>query len=195
MLKLCCFLSLAILFILTSFVYADEIAPQISNVTVTSVTDETAVIEWLTDEPGDSIIQYDTASRGWGGYAFNEYDIKMDTKHKVTVTGLSSDTLYYFKVSSTDLAGNDYATSVSDMNPSFEYTFITLSPNDFDNDGDGFTENQGDCNDDNAHINPGAEEICGDGIDQDCSSTDLDCSGSGGGGSGGGGCFVHTLVF
>ena len=190
MLKLCCFLSLAILFILTSFVYADEIAPQISNVIVTSVTDETAVIEWLTDEPGDSIIQYDTISRGWGGYAFNEYDAKMDTIHEITIKGLSPETKCYFRVSSTDLDGNDHATSDSDMNPSQEYTFITLSSNDFDNDGDGFTENQGDCNDDNTNINPEAEEICGDGIDQDCNGTDLDC-----GGSGGGGCFVHTLIF
>ena len=99
MLKLCCFSSMVILIILTSFVYADEIAPQISNVTVTSVTDETALIEWLTDEPGDSIIQYDIESRGWGGYAFNEYDIEMNTIHKVTIRGLNSETLYYFSIS------------------------------------------------------------------------------------------------
>ena len=120
----------------------------------------------------------------------NEYDEKMDTIHEITIRGLKPDTLYFFRVSSTDLAGNDHATSNSDLNPSQEYTFITLSPNDFDNDGDGFTENQGDCNDDNTNINPGAEEICGDGIDQDCNSVDLDC-----GGNGGGGCFIHTLVF
>ncbi len=33
----------------------------------------------------------------------------------------------------------------------------------------------GDCNDSNGAIYPGAEEICGDGIDQDCSGGDLDC--------------------
>ena len=37
-----------------------------------------------------------------------------------------------------------------------------------DYDGDGYTENQGDCNDTVAAINPGATEISGDGIDQDC---------------------------
>ena len=41
-----------------------------------------------------------------------------------------------------------------------------------DNDGDGYTENQGDCNDTVAAINPGATEISGDGIDQDCSGDD-----------------------
>jgi hypothetical protein len=46
---------------------------------------------------------------------------------------------------------------------------------DLDNDGDGFTEAQGDCNDNDATIYPGAEEICDDGIDQDCNGSDLSC--------------------
>jgi len=49
------------------------------------------------------------------------------------------------------------------------------SDRNLDNDGDGFTENQGDCKDENAEINPGATEICGDHIDQDCNGTDLAC--------------------
>ncbi|MBI5550264.1 MAG: putative metal-binding motif-containing protein [Desulfobacterales bacterium] len=49
------------------------------------------------------------------------------------------------------------------------------NPNDVDNDGDGVTENQGDCNDGNAAILPGANDICGDGIDQDCSGADTIC--------------------
>jgi Protein of unknown function (DUF1566)/Putative metal-binding motif len=51
-----------------------------------------------------------------------------------------------------------------------------LSPLDIDNDGDGITENQGDCNDTDAAINPNAPEICGDGIDQDCSGGDMRCA-------------------
>ncbi len=35
-----------------------------------------------------------------------------------------------------------------------------------DDDGDGYTENQGDCNDSDNTIDPGAAEVCGDGIDQ-----------------------------
>ena len=39
-----------------------------------------------------------------------------------------------------------------------------------------FTALTGDCNDGNANINPSKTEICGDGIDQDCSGADLSCS-------------------
>ncbi len=38
-----------------------------------------------------------------------------------------------------------------------------------DDDGDGYTTEQGDCDDTDAAINPAAEEVCGDGVDRDCS--------------------------
>ncbi len=44
-----------------------------------------------------------------------------------------------------------------------------------DDDGDGYSENDGDCNDDDASIHPGATDICGDGIDQDCIGGDETC--------------------
>ena len=43
---------------------------------------------------------------------------------------------------------------------------------DVDEDGDGWTDLAGDCNDNNASIYPGALEVAGDGVDQDCDGED-----------------------
>ncbi|HBB40881.1 MAG TPA: hypothetical protein DC005_05495, partial [Proteobacteria bacterium] len=66
--------------------------------------------------------------------------------------------------------------TVSDNSPlsidAVEQRLVTLTvaapdPNDVDDDGDGFTENQGDCDDSNANRFPGNPELC-DGVDNDC---------------------------
>jgi len=50
----------------------------------------------------------------------------------------------------------------------------------FDDDGDGWTDKCGDCDDDDASVYPGAEELC-DGLDHDCNGTvdDADLDGDG----------------
>ncbi len=54
--------------------------------------------------------------------------------------------------------------------------FVAAVEPDVDNDGDGFTDNDGDCNDFNNAIYPGAVDTCGDGIDQNCDGIDPKCT-------------------
>lgn len=45
-----------------------------------------------------------------------------------------------------------------------------------DQDNDGYTPAEGDCDDGDASVHPYAEDICEDGIDQDCSGSDERCN-------------------
>jgi hypothetical protein len=89
----------------------DTTAPIISNVQVTSITQTAATISWTTNEPADSQVQFDSASRLWGSYPWGENDTSLVTSHSITLTGLEPDTTYYFMVGSTDGFGNGPTTS------------------------------------------------------------------------------------
>ncbi len=58
-------------------------------------------------------------------------------------------------------------TDTSGLTTSANYFFTVISGNAIDNDGDGYTEDQGDCNDGDASVNPIATEYC-NGRDDNC---------------------------
>ena len=60
-----------------------------------------------------------------------------------------------------------YATRESGVTGYDTLTVTVLDPADVDHDGDGVTPNQGDCDDADGDVFPGAAEVC-DGFDQDC---------------------------
>ena len=105
----------------------DFSAPQVSSTpTVTELTENSAVIEWTTNEPGSSIIQYGTASSAWGSYALSQNIDNLTSNHSITLTGLSENTTYFYRAGSTDACGNSPDQIPNATNPSAEYTFSTV---------------------------------------------------------------------
>lgn len=49
---------------------------------------------------------------------------------------------------------------------------VTDSGGDGDYDGDGYTSAEGDCDDSDAAVHPGADETPGDGVDSNCDESD-----------------------
>jgi cysteine-rich repeat protein len=98
----------------------DTTVPVISSTTVSSITATTAVITWITDEDGTSVIDYGTASGQYtastSGFSSASGD---DFQHTVNLSGLTGTTTYYYIVKTED-ASNNLATSS-------EHSFLTAS--------------------------------------------------------------------
>ncbi len=69
----------------------------------------------------------------------------------------------YLKIGDHDQDGDVDGDDLKNFSTFYGSTNVSV-----DNDGDGFAEIDGDCDDTNPDINPGAEEISGDGVDNDC---------------------------
>ena len=99
--------------------------PVARNVTATSAT-----IEWLSDEPSNSVIDVgDDAS-----YALNHIERgDLVEHHSVAISNLVPGATYHFKVSSSDVSGNTMTTDPSGaFSYSRDYTFKTLLQPDAD---------------------------------------------------------------
>jgi hypothetical protein len=115
----------------TSYSYSDTISsgqsiiinatlspvyPVISSITTSNITTDSATITWTTDQTSDSLVEYGTTT----AYGNSVSDSTLTTSHSITLSGLSSETTYYFKITST----NSYGFSTT----SGDNTFTTLSP-------------------------------------------------------------------
>ncbi len=107
--------------------------PRITAVRVTGLTDRSASIEWMTDEPATS-----AASVLGGGPSGS--DAALVTSHRIPLAGLTPCTRYAVAVTSTDAAGN---TTVDDAGgPGWPFTTWGRDPvyrADFEADDGGFT--------------------------------------------------------
>lgn len=98
--------------------------PVITNVTVPSVNDVSAEVSWKTNIPADSYVYFSTSPALEAATQMGSSDLVQDPfQHSVVLTGLTTDTLYYYKVTSTDANGN---TTVDDNNGVF-YTLRTTN--------------------------------------------------------------------
>ncbi len=73
----------------------------------TSITQSSAAVVWTTDEPSTGTLYYGTTSNT----AAAKNDITQTTAHRLPLTGLAANTLYYIKVAAKDLKGNGPTTS------------------------------------------------------------------------------------
>ena len=80
----------------------DKTPPAISGIAVTGVTQSAATIIWTTDELSDTQVEYGTAAT----YGRSTTASTRVTAHAKTITGLTNNTLYHFRVKSKDAAGN-----------------------------------------------------------------------------------------
>ena len=92
----------------------------LSGPTVTSKTHDTAIIEWETDEPATSVVEFGADERdeevSSGTNTFN---------HKLTLSNLTAGTSYKYVVGSTDAVGNgstESAEAVFSTNPDLDLT-------------------------------------------------------------------------
>ena len=90
-----------------------NIPPVISAVTA-STTATTATITWTTDKASNTRIDYGTTS---GSLTSNATNAPLVTSHSVTLTGLTTGTPYFYRVTSVDGSGNSATSPASPATP------------------------------------------------------------------------------
>ncbi len=98
---------------------SDLAAPVISGVTASTTQSTWFTILWNTDELSDSVVQYSADPDV--GFGSSKTVSTMVTSHVVTVTGLTPNTLYHYRVRSSDILDN----ASTDSNGGAGYTITT----------------------------------------------------------------------
>jgi glucose/arabinose dehydrogenase/PKD repeat protein len=101
----------------TDTIVLDTTAPALSAVASSNVTSGSATITWTTDEPATSQVEYGTTT-AYG--SATPLDTTLTTSHSVLLSGLSPQTLYDYRVRSSDAAGN--------LQVGTNFTFTTSAP-------------------------------------------------------------------
>jgi len=93
----------------------DTTGPIISNISASNIQQTVADITWNTDENSDSVVEYGLTT-GYGSTASNG---SLVTSHSVPLSVLTANTLYHYRVKSTDASSN--------LSTSSDQTFTTAA--------------------------------------------------------------------
>ncbi|HUC20212.1 MAG TPA: fibronectin type III domain-containing protein, partial [Candidatus Polarisedimenticolaceae bacterium] len=106
----------------------DTTPPVITNVTAANPNQNGATVNWTTNEPSSSQVDYGTTAAYGSSTALNA---SLDTSHSQVVAGLSDNTTYHYRVRSTDAAGNTAISSdLTFTTPPQPDTQAPTTPND-----------------------------------------------------------------
>lgn len=104
--------------------YIDTTVLVISAVNVSNITGSSANVTWTTNESANQQVEYGTSTCNPGTSFEPVTAAGSGTSHSITLLGLSSNTTYYYRVRSNDLADNEtISPSVPNCN-----SFLTSAP-------------------------------------------------------------------
>lgn len=95
----------------------DQTKPIISNVNISNITETSATVSWITNQPSRSVVLFGTSTSTKERTVIS--DQQLVTNHNITLTNLESNNTYYLEVLSENAEGN---TAVSTS-----YHFMTLA--------------------------------------------------------------------
>jgi uncharacterized lipoprotein YddW (UPF0748 family) len=95
------------------FTFHTSGSPKISAVLATGIGSSSATVQWQTDVPADSLVEYGLTQSYGSSSPLDEVDV---TAHTVSLSGLQANTTYHYRVRSANEAGTTY---------SDDYTFTT----------------------------------------------------------------------
>ncbi len=78
-----------------------SISPIINNITVTNITTNLVTITWTTNQPTSTLFEYGTTT----SYGNAISDSTLTTSHTITLSNLTPDTTYHFKITSKNFYG------------------------------------------------------------------------------------------
>jgi len=108
---------------------ADQTAPILSAVAVSSISDTSAVVSWTTDEPADSRVEYGLVA---DLYDWIVEDTTLTLQHSMDLLDLLPFTEYHFRILGQDASGNQAVTGDSSFSTRQELPLAPGKPEHFD---------------------------------------------------------------